>query len=311
MAARPNGALSQGTSPASNSDISHRPTAVWNSRAECGNPKCSGTWLSFLKDRRRPVFEGNWCCGSRCLGALVDAAIRREARESGAANEEIHHRHRVPLGLILLAQGRITHPQLQYALDAQRRVGSGRIGRWLIQECGLTEDDITLALSVQWGCPVLSPEGFVPEAMAMALPRFFVETLGIVPLRIAGGRILYLASANGVDASVAFALERMSRLKVAPGLLDSVQLQSAQDRLCACSFVEAACEQVADLQSMSRRITSTLAATQPRASRLVRLHRFFWLRMWLETGAMRTRDGGFPRSREDVADRIYTVGSEQ
>jgi hypothetical protein len=313
MAAIPNPILPRSTASAPNSFITHRSTreAFWNSSAECGNSNCSGTWLSFLKDRRRPVFEENWCCGSRCLGALVDAAVRREARDSGVANEEIRHRHRVPLGLILLAQGRITHTQLQHALDTQRRAGSGRIGRWLSQECGLAEDHITRALCVQWGCPALSTEGFAPEAMALALPRLFVETLGIVPLRIAGGRILYLASASSVDTTVAVALERMTWLKVAPGLLDPVQLREAEERLCACSFVEAACESVADLQSMSRRITSTLAAAEPRASRLVRLHRFFWLRMWLETGAMRTREGGLPRSREDVVDRIYTVGSEQ
>jgi hypothetical protein len=62
---------------------------------------------------------------------------------------------------------------------------------------------------------------------------------------------------------------------------------------------------------MSSSIATALTAMQPRASRLVRLHHVYWLRMWLETGAMTTPGGGIPTTKEDVADRIYTVGSEQ
>lgn len=287
------------------------PPTAWSSRAECGNPGCVTRWLSFLKDRRRPVFEGNWSCSTRCLGALVNAAVHRELRESDTVELEIQPRHRLPLGLILLAQGHITHAQLQSALDRQRSAGTGQIGHWLTQESGLSQDHITRALAAQCGCPVLSADGFAPEPMALALPKLFVETLEIVPLRLAGDRILYLASPHRVDASAAFALERMSRLKVTSGLLDPLQWKSAQLRLRACDFVDAAYQNVADPQALSRNIASTLAAAQPRASRLVRLHQFFWLRMWLETGSMRNRDGGFPRTREDVADRIYTLGSEQ
>jgi hypothetical protein len=62
---------------------------------------------------------------------------------------------------------------------------------------------------------------------------------------------------------------------------------------------------------MSGKITLALGKLQPRASRMVRVHQFYWLRMWLETGAMSTRDGGVPVTKEDVVDRIYTVGYEQ
>ena len=43
----------------------------------------------------------------------------------------------------MLAQGWITHPQLQKALEAQRENGTGRIGDWLISECGLEAEQIT------------------------------------------------------------------------------------------------------------------------------------------------------------------------
>ncbi len=133
------------------------------------------------------------------------------------------HRHRVPLGLLMLAQGWITPPQLRHALEAQRQNGTGRIGEWLIAECGLETEQITRGLSMQWNCPVLSADGFSPEAMALVMPGIFVEQFGMLPLRIAGGRILYLAFEDGLDASAALAVEQMTGLKCESGILNEVQ----------------------------------------------------------------------------------------
>lgn len=289
----------------------HRTHQFGHGRAQCGNPNCSRSWLAILKDSRRPMFEGRWGCCTACVGALVNAAIRRESGHDEAPPDQGGHRHRMPLGLILLAQGRITNKELQHALDLQRRAKSGRIGDWLIQECGLTQGDITRALSVQWQCPVLTMDGFNPEAMALAVPRLLTQTLGIVPTRIAGKQILYLAFAYQLDASAAFAMERMSGLNVQSGLANPVEWAGARQRLCACDGIEATFESVVDMDSMSRNIESAIAVMQPRASRLVRTHQFYWLRMWLESGAMTNREGGVPVTREDVADRIYVLSSEQ
>ena len=46
---------------------------------------------------------------------------------------------------------------------------------------------------MQWNCPVLTIEGFEPQAMALVMPRLFVEELNLLPLRIAASRMLYLA----------------------------------------------------------------------------------------------------------------------
>jgi hypothetical protein len=286
-------------------------TLISNHRTVCANLHCSRSWRPFLKDHRRPIFERDWACGRKCLGALVDAAIRREASEAPSAESEVQHRHRVPLGLILLSRGWITQAQLRNALDAQRRSGEGRIGDWLVEQCGLERDLITRALSMQWGCPVMPMEGFDPQAMALALPKLLAETFGIVPLRIVANQSLYVAFTGQLDAAAAFALERMSGLKVVGGLSDPAQWQAAQRLLYTCEFADTKFERVSNVESMSRRMASDLSALQPRASRLVRMHQFYWLRMWLEEGAMRTPGGGLPRTKEDVADRIYTVGREQ
>jgi hypothetical protein len=237
--------------------------------------------------------------------------VRREFGEQDAEEQDSEHPHRLPLGLILLAQGWITQAQLQRALDRQRRAGKGHIGGWLTEECGLDHNYITRGLGVQWGCPVLSTEGFDPDRMALAAPKLLVEQTGMLPLRMAGERTLYLGFAERLDPAAALAMELMSELKVESGLMDPVQWKIARQRLCKCEFVEAGFEQVAEIESLPRKIAAAVNTMQPLASRLVRVHQFYWLRMWLESAAMRTRDGGVPGSREDVADRLYTVGTEQ
>jgi hypothetical protein len=263
--------------------------------------------MRLWKDRRRPMFEGSWGCSARCVKAIVEAVVRREQGEAQAGESDGRHSHRVPLGLVLLAQGWITHPQLQHALAVQKREGTGRIGRWLMAECGLKEERVTRALSVQWGCPVLPMDGFDPAAMALAAPKFLIERLGIMPVRTAAGRILYLAFADRPDASAALAMGRMSGLTVESGLVDEAELKEARRRLFECKFVEAVVEDAADIEDLSTAIAATLSKLQPMASRLVRVHEFFWLRMWLERGAMGVGDGGIPATPEDVADRIYSI----
>jgi hypothetical protein len=236
---------------------------------------------------------------------MVRAAVRRELGD-GEAVTIVPHRHRVPLGLLMLAQGWITHPQLQQALAAQRESGTGRIGDWLISECGLDADQIIRGLSMQWGCPVLTTEKFSPEAMALVIPKVFVESFSLLPLQIAGSRILYLGFADRLDSSAAFATERMTELKVESGVVEGAQFEAARTRLLACNGVEARIEAVEDKDAMSARITAVLEQKQPIASRLVRLHQYYWLRIWLESGAM-GRMGSLPATNEDVMDYIFTV----
>lgn len=208
---------------------------------------------------------------------------------------------------MMLALGWITHPQLQRALAVQRESGSGRIGDWLIRECGVGADQVARGLGKQWGCPVLTTEGFSPEVMAMVMPKMFVEQFEVLPLRVAGSRILYLGSSNRLDASAAFALEQMTELKVESGVVEGGHYESARERLLACEGVETKLEAVDDKDAMAARMTAILEQKQPVGSRVVRVHQYYWLRLWLEAGAF-GRWGILPRSHEDVRDYIFAVG---
>jgi hypothetical protein len=240
---------------------------------------------------------------------MVRAAVRREVGDGAASTSAAPHRHRVPLGLLMLAQGWITHLQLQKALAAQRESGRGRIGEWLMSECGLEAEQIVRGLSMQWGCPVLTTEGFSPEAMALAMPKVFVERFGLLPLRVAGSRILYLGFADRLDASAAFATEQMTGLKVESGVVEGIQFAAARSRLLGCDGVDVKLETAEDKDAMAARITAILEQKQPIAGRLVRLHQYYWLRLWLESGAI-GKVGNLSVTGEDMKDHVFTVGTE-
>jgi hypothetical protein len=278
-------------------------------RRLCGNAECASGWTMPWRNRRRPIFEGQWGCSGRCMLAMTRAAVRREMGDSTASMSAAPHRHRVPLGLLMLAQGWITHSQLQKALAAQRESGTGRIGDWLISECGLEAEQIVRGLSMQWGCPVLTTEGFSPQAMAVVMPKVFVERFGLLPLRVAGSRILYLGFADRLDASAAFATEQMTALRVESGVVENTQFEAARSRLLSCEEVDVKLEKADDKDAMAARITAILEQKQPLASRLVRLHQYYWLRLWLESGAI-GKAGNLPVTGEDVKDHVFTVGSE-
>jgi hypothetical protein len=162
---------------------------------------------------------------------------------------------------------------------------------------------------MQWGCPVLTTEGFSSEAMALVMPKMFVEKFGLLPLRVAGSRILYLGFADRLDASAAFATEQMTALKVESGVVEGAQFEAARSRLLAHDGVEIKLEAAENKDAMAARITAILEQKQPIASRLVRLHQYYWLRMWLESGAL-GKAGSIPATGEDVKDHVFTVGAQ-
>jgi hypothetical protein len=128
----------------------------------------------------------------------------------------------------------------------------------------------------------------------------------MLPLRTAGSRILYLGFSERLDASAAFATEQMTGLKVESGVVDATQFEIARGRLLACDGVDMKLETVEDKDAMAARITAILEQKRPIGSRLVRLHEDYWLRMWLESGAV-GRTGSLPATREDVMDHTFSI----
>jgi hypothetical protein len=267
----------------------------------CSNPQCRSGWLHLWRNRQKPVFEEGWTCSAECLKERVALAVTREM--AGYESASIQHRHRVPLGLVMLAQGWINRHQLAKALESQRASESGRLGEWLIRDCGLTEHLVTKALSLQWNCPVYTLDRHQPDAVASLVPRLLVDACGILPLRVAAGKIFYVGFEDRLDACATLAMERMTGLHVEAGLVSASLFRSAQERLLdavfpACRLIEASSAEVAIAA-----LTTSIEKTKPTDARLVRIRECLWLRMWHEGRAHS------PVRRDEVEDVLCTVAA--
>jgi hypothetical protein len=246
----------------------------------CMNADCNTSWLRLWRRRNVPRFEGQWACSADCMRVLIENAVERELGD-GTPLEPKQHKHRIPIGLLMLSQGWITQEQLRRALDAQREAGGkARIGKWLMQQCNLSEEQVTRALSMQWGCPVLSFSGQAPETMSTLIPRLLLDTYGMVPLRNGSGRLAYLAFEDRVDSSVALAAERMNGVHIEPGVVTSSQFLRVQQRLMRAPFPKTQLLQARSSSAIAREVAAVIERVRPHQAKLVRMHCYFWLRLW-------------------------------
>jgi hypothetical protein len=267
----------------------------------CANPGCGSGWLHLWRSRLAPVFEEGWNCSAACTAARVEAAVRRELDGRGLAQES--HRHRVPLGLVMLEQGWVTLGQLRQALDAQRVAGAGRLGNWLMRQQGVSEQLVTRALGLQWSCPVMPLEYHDAEALTVLVPRLFVDAFGALPLRVAAGKLLYLGFEDRLDPVVALGVERMSGLRVESGLVQESLFAPAHARMLSAKFPAVELIEASSAPAVAHALTKSIERARPVESRLVRVHDCLWLRMW-----RRPQSGPMPE-RGLIQDLICSVGS--
>ena len=274
--------------------------------SRCANPRCATGWMRLWRNRRVPGFEGRWACSAECMQELVAGAARREM-DGGLWNPAARP-HRVPMGLMLIEQGRISPAQLREALDGQQRSAretgeAVRLGEWLLRSGVLTEPALARALSAQWNCPVFSLAGYRPEEVAASMPRFFSEVLGAVPVRTAGER-LQVAFAGPIDRSLSYAVERMGGGQVDSGVACDSEWQRAQGRFLETRAPETRFLEAANSWVLVRAITKLIEAEKPVEARLARVHEYYWLRLW-----RRAATGLGLAACDAVADLLCTVGA--
>jgi hypothetical protein len=267
----------------------------------CSNPDCGSGWLHLWRSRTAPVFEGGWSCSAACTTARIEAAVRRELEGRGLGQES--HRHRIPLGLVMLEQGWITAGQLRLALDAQKQAGAGRLGRWLVSQQGVSEQLVTRALGLQWSCPVLPVEFHDAEALTVLVPRLFVDAFGALPLRVAAGKLLYLGFEDRLDPVVALAVERMSGLRVESGLVQESLFGPAHARMLNARFPPVELIEASSEPAAVHAFSKAIERARPVYSKLVRVHDCLWLRMW-----QRPQTGAMPE-RGSTQDLICSIGT--
>jgi len=174
--------------------------------------------------------QGRWYCSPDCFEhAAGDAFLRLLPMPEGTRRKS----HRIPIGLLLLSRGMINDAQLKQALAMQREQGNGRIGKFLQQIHAVTEQDITVGLGAQWGCPVY-PLGRARDFLQCSslLPLTLLETGRMLPVHhIRFQQTLYLAFVEGIDRTALYAVEQMLHLRTIPCIVSESALLEALEEL--------------------------------------------------------------------------------
>lgn len=244
----------------------------------CSNSECLSGWLQLFRSRKRPVFEGGWTCSPDCTRERLERAVHREL-DGWMPNLE-PHRHRIPLGLLMLERGWITSHQLQRAVAAQKNEGKLRIGEWLVKQGAASEALVARALSVQWGCPVLSAANLTLSKEL--LPRLFIQAFGALPLEDSSGRMLYLGFEQSADPALAFSMERIVGKRIECGILPSSSYVEVLGRVDDQTFPLVQVAEAVSESAAARLFAKSIEREQPISSRLVRAHEWLWLRMTLK-----------------------------
>ncbi len=246
---------------------------------ECALVSCPGTkpfWQRLLRRSAGIFLHGQFYCRPQCL----ETALMGQISRLRALNPSAQPPNRIPLGLLMVARGKITHLEVRAALEAQRRANYGSIGDWIEKLGFASEQDVTAALALQWGCPVASSFDHSIVDSPGNIPLRILEAFQMIPFNYAASTsTLYLAFGARVDHAALYAIERILDCRtqpcVAPSKSVARQLEQLR-QLARPNDVEFATR---DLGEMARITSSYVARLNPEDVRLSRVGRFIWLRL--------------------------------
>jgi len=250
-------------------------------RPGCGLLSCSGpqTFWQRLHHRRHvgTFLQGVFYCQPQCLQTALTTQLSRLHVLAPSPLPP----NRIPLGLLMVARGKLTYLEVLAALEAQRRAHYGKIGEWIEKLGFATEQDVTSALALQWGCPVASSTDAANVDTSNRIPLALLDAFHMFPLNYAAStNTLYLAFGERVDHAALYAIEKILDCRtqpcVAPRKTIARHLEHLrqQPRPCDVEFGS-----MNDFAEMSRISSSYIARLNPDEVRLSRVGRFIWLRL--------------------------------
>jgi Type II secretion system (T2SS), protein E, N-terminal domain len=258
-----------------------------DTRSGCGLTSCPGPKSLWQRMWRRPngtILQGTFYCQPECLETALAGQLRRLETNAPAAPPP----NRIPLGLLMMARGRLTYREVEAALEAQRRGGYGKIGEWFEKLGFASEQEVTAALGLQWGCPVASSLEVVPIEPTGRIPLAILEAFYMLPLHYTPAtKTLYLAFGERVDHAALYAIEKILDCRTQPcvaarkGVARQLENLRQQPRPGEVEFGP-----MHDLAEMGRVSSSYIAKLGAEDVRLVRLGRFIWLRLTARSASM-------------------------
>jgi hypothetical protein len=153
-------------------------------RPNCHRKACNRArydLAALLTRRRLPLLNGMSFCSRFCLGAHFEDETR--AWWNRLQQERERRIPRPRLGSILLETAQITQQQLDEAVARQRAERHGRLGEWLIRLGFVDERQVTLALSKQFGLPLLKlSDSDTPSEAARLIPGMVASRSRLLPV---------------------------------------------------------------------------------------------------------------------------------
>ncbi len=208
----------------------------WLSGGVPGSPVPLPTCAAAECGERRPLLglwwrdegltaEGRWYCSAECCR---DTVLHSVSTMLVASRRHQPALNRMPLGLLLVSQGKLREEQVREALEAQRANGTGMIGSWLRRAGAITPDELTRALGQQSNCPVLALERVVP--LVDRLPMHWCGRQRVLPVYWSAARnTLWLAFDSPVRYGVLRAVEQMMECRCDPCMVDEESLGRAME----------------------------------------------------------------------------------
>jgi len=267
----------------------------------CANrfcPRPPTLWQRWWARNEGIRLYDDWFCSPECFTAGLSSGLEIELRASVSTQPP---KHRLPLGLILLEQGLISHGELQKALCYQRSGGRRRIGEWLVKMELVRPQEVINALAVQQNCPVFrSPAApAFPDAMRFPVP--LIRQYGGVPVYFnAGGNCLYLGFCGPLHRPLLRAAEQLMRCRIEPCIVSGASHRRALQHWETSMRGEAITfAQRQSQREMVRTICGYAEQTGASACSVARCHDYLWTRLYGDLGSL---DLLFRVSSEPAAD---------
>ena len=210
----------------------NRWTKLWEqTRHPCGLTSCpspKSPWTRLCRPPTGTLLQGVFYCKPKCLETALIAQLARLYPLAPAATPS----NRIPLGLLMVARGWLTHEQVVTALAAQQSARSGKIGDWFEKLGFATEQQVTSALGLQWGCPVAS----APDAAAIApvgrIPLGIMEAFQMIPLHfVSTTNTLYIAFGERVDHAALYTIEKVLDCRTRPCVRERKGIAAQLDQM--------------------------------------------------------------------------------
>ncbi|HZQ67124.1 MAG TPA: hypothetical protein VFA68_01290 [Terriglobales bacterium] len=187
---------------------------------DCDDPNCESSrkfWRRLDWRRSGVNLNGRYYCATRCFERAAELSISR-AMPGQALRQRAAHR--IPLGLVLLSRGQISHAELRQAIARQRAQPSMLIGALLTEMGYVDEDQVTAALARQWCCPTLAGALKIDPGCRGLLPARISERFRVLPVRyVRRTGALCVAFAEGVNYPLLYTIDSMLDCHTEPCLI--------------------------------------------------------------------------------------------